>query len=143
MLVAPLPLARLSKTSADIYIYIYIYRGAAALEGFVHGGFAAATRRASSTSSRGVSRGRTVDAYFPFVNNIRSRTHKASVGYPEPPRDWRTVCGWRFGVSEVARPVLSLPACHKTICERSLKAEREQARMRAETKVLEVGEDAR
>ena len=36
-------------------------------------------------------RWRTVDAYFSFVSSIRSRTHKVTVGYPEPPRDWRTV----------------------------------------------------
>ena len=85
----------------------------------------------------------TIGAFFPYVNSIRSRTHKVSIGYPEPPRAWRTVCGWAFGVSDVARPVLSSPACHKSICERCLKAEREQAKMRAKSSVLEVKEDTR
>ena len=85
----------------------------------------------------------TIEALFPYVSSIKTRTPKVSIGYPKPPRDWRTVRGWAFGVSDVARPVLSLPTCHKSICERCLKAEREEARMRAEASVLEVGEDAR
>ena len=50
------------------------------------------------------------------------------------------MCGWAFGISDVAKPVLSLPACHKSICKKCLKAEREEAKMRAESRVLEVGD---
>ena len=54
----------------------------------------------------------TKKAYFPYVVSIREKTHKVAVGYPQQPRDWRTECGWAFGVSINAKPVLSLPDCH-------------------------------
>ena len=84
-----------------------------------------------------------VVTFFPYVTSIRTKTHTVSVGYPAPQRDWRTIRGWPFGISEVAKPVLSLPTCHKSMCERCLKAEREEARMCARASVLGVGEDAR
>ena len=56
--------------------------------------------------------------YLPYVVSIREKTHKVAVGYPQEPRGWRMECGWAFGVSIKAKPVLSLPACHKMICEK-------------------------
>ena len=78
---------------------------------------------------------------FPYVVSIRDKTHKVDIGYPEEPRDWRTVCGWAFGMSVKAKPVLSLPACHE-MCEKCF-PERKYAIKRGRAKVLEVGEDAR
>ena len=80
-----------------------------------------------------------VDGFFPFVMSSHNRCHKVVVGYPEPPWNWNTKCGWPFGISDDARPVHKLPACHKQICERCLRAEREAARTGTESKVLEVG----
>ena len=83
-----------------------------------------------------------VDYYFPFVRSIRATCHKVVVGYPEHPRHWRAECGWQFGFSEVARPLMELPTCHKAICDRCFKAEKEAAKAVAEQRVREVGVDA-
>ena len=80
-----------------------------------------------------------INFVFPYVLSIRNRCHVVATGYPDNPRDWRTKCGWPFGVSHVARPALSLPECHKMLCEISLKAEKEAAKERAESKVREIG----
>ena len=80
---------------------------------------------------------------FPYVVSIRDKTHKVDIGYPEEPRGWRTVCGWAFGMSVKAKPVLSLPACHEMMCEKCFGAERKHAIKRDRANVLEVGKDAR
>ena len=80
-----------------------------------------------------------IDAAFPFVLSIRDKCHRVEVGYPNHPSTWRSKCGWAFGFSDVARPVLSLPTCHKSICDRCCKRERAAAIAVAESKVGEVG----
>ena len=80
-----------------------------------------------------------IDTAFTYVISVRSKCHKVAVGYPQHPREWRSCCGWAFGIADVARPVLSLPACHKLICERCLPVEREAARSESAANVREVG----
>ena len=80
-----------------------------------------------------------IDTAFAYVISVRSKCHKVAVGYPQHPREWRSCCGWAFGIADVARPVLSLPACHKLICERCLPVEREAARAESAANVREVG----
>ena len=80
-----------------------------------------------------------VRAAFPYVLSDRSKCHKVVVGYPAHPSTWRTQCGWPFGLAEVATPALSLPACHKSICERCCKVEKAAVKASAESRVLEVG----
>ena len=80
-----------------------------------------------------------VNYVFPYVASVRDRVHAVAVGYPENPRTWRTKCGWPFGIACVARPVLSLPACHKLLCDRCLKMEKEAAKGRAEAMIRETG----
>ena len=83
-----------------------------------------------------------VESAFPYVSSIRAKIHRVAVGYPENTRRWRTDCGCQFGISKGQRAVLSLPACHKTICDRCFKAEKEVAKTEAEVRVREVGADA-
>ena len=83
-----------------------------------------------------------VDYYFPYVKSIRATCHKVVVGYPEHPCHWRAKCGWQFGFADVARPLMELPTCHKAICDRCFKAEKEAAKAVAEQRVCEVGVDA-
>ena len=83
-----------------------------------------------------------VVCWFPFVSSTRAKVHRVVVGYPENPRHWRSECGWQFGISEVAHPVLRLPECHKAMCDRCFKAEKEAAKAVAEQRVREVGVDA-
>ena len=83
-----------------------------------------------------------VDYHFPFVKSIRATSHKVVVGYPEHPRRWPAKCGWQFGLADVAWPIMELPTCHKAICDRCFKAEKEAARAVAEVRVREVGVDA-
>ena len=80
--------------------------------------------------------------WFLYVSSIRSKVHRVAVGYPEHPRHWRAYCGWQFGISDVAEPVRKLPACHKAICDRCFKAEKEKARAVARVRVSEVRVDA-
>ena len=80
-----------------------------------------------------------VDAAFPSVSSIREKCHLVTIGYPAHPRDWHTKCGWPFGLSDVAHPVLSLPVCHKSICDRCLRYGKEAAKALAESRVREVG----
>ena len=81
----------------------------------------------------------TVDAAFPCVSNIREKCHLVTIGYPEHPRAWCTKCGWQFGLSDVAHPVLSLPVCLKSVCGRCLRYEKEAAKALAKSRVREVG----
>ena len=81
-------------------------------------------------------------AEFPFVYSINDKCHKVRVGFPEHPSRWRTFGSWPFGKSDVARSAQSLPACHKSICERCCIVERAAAKATAESRVLEVGGDA-
>ena len=67
---------------------------------------------------------------------------RVEVRYPEAPRHWRYEGGWQFGMSEVARPVLKTPACHKASGDRYFKAEKEEARAVAEVRMSEVRVDA-
>ena len=76
---------------------------------------------------------------FPYVLSDRSKCHKVTVGYPAHPSTWRTQCGWPFGLAEVATPAQSLPACHKSICERCCKLEKAAVKASAESRVREVG----
>ena len=80
-----------------------------------------------------------IDTAFPFVFSTRDKCHRVEVGYPNHPSTWRSKCGWTFGFSDVARPVLSLPACHKSICDRCCRKERAATKELAESKVREVG----
>ena len=83
-----------------------------------------------------------VRAAFPYVFSDREKCHRVSVGYPDHPRAWKTHCGWPFGIADVATPGRKLPACHKSICERCLKAEHEAVKAAAESRVREAGRAA-
>ena len=80
-----------------------------------------------------------IHAAFPFVYSDREKCHKVVVGYPAPPRTWKTKCGWPFGVAVVAEPGESPPACHKLSCEHCLKPEWVAVKAAAESRVREVG----
>ena len=76
-------------------------------------------------------------SHFPYVIRITDKTHRVTIGYPAGPRDWRSECGWAFGMSVKAKPALSLPACHLMMCEKCFGVERNAAKQRAGAKVLE------
>ena len=78
---------------------------------------------------------------FPYVSSIRDKVHRVVVGYPEHPRLWHAPCSWPFGLSDVAHPVVSLPVCHLSMCDRCFKVERRVAKVAAELRVSEVGVD--
>ena len=80
-----------------------------------------------------------VTSSIPYVLSMRDKHHMVAIGYPDDPRAWRTKSGWFFGLSSVARPVHDLPTCHKLICDRCLGAERDAAKLRAESRVCEAG----
>ena len=70
--------------------------------------------------------------------------HSIAVGYSSHSSNWHNESGSAVGYSDESRRVLKvLPACHKSMCARCLEAEREDAKMRPESKVLELGEVAR
>ena len=69
-----------------------------------------------------------IDSAFQYVTSVRGKCHSVQVGYPAHPCTWCTICGWRLGSSDVAQPVLSLPVCHKPICDRCLRNEKEVAK---------------
>ena len=79
---------------------------------------------------------------FPYVFSDRERCHKVVVGYPNHPRDWKTQCGWPFGIAKVAELGDTLPACHKSICERCLLDEREAVKAAARSRLHEAGKTA-
>ena len=81
----------------------------------------------------------TVQTVFPFVLSDRAKCHRVLVGYPAHPREWRAQCGWAFGIAEVASSAETLPACHKSLCERCFKVEKAAAKALAESRVLQVG----
>ena len=81
----------------------------------------------------------TVQTAFPFVLSDRAKCHRVLVGYPAHPREWRAQCGWAFGIAEVASSAETLPACHKSLCERCFKVEKAAAKALAESRVLQVG----
>ena len=65
-----------------------------------------------------------VDGMLVRARSDREELEVVSIGYPVVPRGWRTACGLAFGVPVKAKPVLSLPACHKMMCDKCLRAER-------------------